>query len=106
MARISRSKVALKVISLRRFWISFGVFGNALALDRVDLHQQDIVGAGAVKQRVQRRIAHVAAIPVGHAVDFDRLEHGRQAGRGHDMVGRQVLALKTLRPCPSRHWLR
>src|SRR3546814_1256125 len=35
-------------------------------------------------------------LPVGHAVDLDRLKDQRQAGRGHHHVGGQLVALEDL----------
>ncbi len=45
-------------------------------------------------QRIERRVAEVAAVPVGHAIDLHRLEHRGQAGRGHQVVDREALALE------------
>src|SRR5215204_1505666 len=42
-------------------------------LDRVDLDQHDVVRASLVEQREQRRVAGVAAVPIGLAADLDRL---------------------------------
>ena len=65
-------------------------------LDRIDLHQENIVRPGIVEEREERRIAHIAAVPIGHAVDLDGTERGRQAGRGHEVVGGEFLAAKHL----------
>jgi hypothetical protein len=62
------------------------------ALQRVDLHEQDVVGHRLVVERVQGRIAHIAAVPIGHAVDFHRLEDRGQAGGGHEVIGREFLS--------------
>ena len=45
-------------------------------------------------QRVERRVAEIAAVPIGHPVDFHGLEHRRQAGRGHQVIDGQALALE------------
>ncbi|EWS55571.1 hypothetical protein X551_01584 [Methylibium sp. T29] len=63
-----------------------------LVLQRVDLHQQDVERLGVVDQRVDRRVAGVAAIPVGLPVDRHGLEDERQAGGGQQRIDRQVLA--------------
>ena len=70
--------------------MSRAVLGVSCALDRIDLHDQYVGGFGLVEQRKQRRIAHVAAVPIGHAGDLDRLKQERQAGRGHHMIDGQL----------------
>ena len=47
--------------------------------DRVDVHHDDVGRFALVDQREDGGIAHVAAVPVGLAVDLHRLEH---AGAG------------------------
>ena len=61
-----------------------------LALHRVDVHDHHVAAVAVVDQREDRRVAHVAAVPVGLAVDLDRLEQERQAGRGQHRVGRDL----------------
>jgi hypothetical protein len=84
--RSSLSRLALKVTSLMRSRCP-GVVGTPLAQRGVDLHQQQVVGRALGDQRQQRRVAGVAAVPVGLAVDLHRLEQQRQAGRGQHHVG-------------------
>ena len=43
-----------------------------------------------------------AAVPIGFAADLDRLEHLRQAGRGHHTVDRHLALAKDARP-PGAH---
>ncbi len=68
--------------------------GDALARDRVDLHDDRVAAIGFVEQRPQRRIAGIAAVPIGFAVDHGGLEQMRQRRRGHHMVGREDVAAK------------
>jgi multidrug efflux pump subunit AcrA (membrane-fusion protein) len=70
----------------------------ALSQARVDLDQQQVVGRALGDQRHQRRVAGVAAVPVGLAVDLDRLEHERQAGGGHDRDNGQLGLLEDAAP--------
>ena len=65
--------------------------GSSGALDRIDVDDQHVRRVAAIDQREDRRIAHVAAVPIGLAVDLDGLEQERQAGRGHDRVDRQLV---------------
>jgi hypothetical protein len=58
---------------------------------RIDLHQDGVVRVAFAHQRRQGRITGIAAIPVRFAVDLDRMEHGRQAGRGKQDVGGDLL---------------
>ena len=67
-------------------------------MERVDLDQDDITGFAFIDQRKERRVAHVAAVPIGLAVDFDSLEKERQAGRGHHAVERDRRFPKDFRP--------
>src|SRR6202022_3870520 len=57
---------------------------------RIDLHQDGVVGITFAHQRRKGGIAGVAAIPIGLALDLDRLEHGRQTGRGQENIGRDL----------------
>src|SRR5258706_10720581 len=65
--------------------------------DRIDMHDDDIAAARVVDERIQGRGAHVTAVPVVLAADFDRLEHGRHAGRGEHHVDRQFARAKDAR---------
>src|SRR5690606_27152588 len=47
-------------------------------------------------QRVEGRVAGVAAVPVGVAVDFDRLEHEGQAGGRQQGIDRKRVAIEDL----------
>jgi len=62
--------------------------GRARTLDRVDLDENRVVRRAFAHQRRDRRVAGVAAVPIGLAVDLHRLEQGRQAGRGEQRVRR------------------
>jgi hypothetical protein len=81
----------LKEISLSRLRISFAVRGRLRPFARIDLHQNGVVRVAFAHQRRQRRITGIAAVPVRFAVDLDRMEHGRQAGRGKQDVGVDLL---------------
>ena len=77
-------------------------FGGAgrddFATRRVDLHKQEVVCRAFGDERQQRRVAEVAAVPVGLAVDLDRPKQQRQAGRRHHRVGRQLGLPEFLQP--------
>ena len=60
-------------------------------LGGVDLDEEGVLRVAFAHQRRQRRVAAEAAVPVGLAVDLDRLEHRRQAGRGEEHVGRDLV---------------
>src|SRR6266567_19536 len=57
------------------------------ALARVDLHDQQILGARRPNERQQRRIVAVAAVPIGLSLDLHRTKQERQAGRCHHHLG-------------------
>ena len=65
---------------------------------RIDLHHQHVLGVGGAEERKDRRVGGVAAVPVGHAVDLDRLEHVRQRRRGHHRVGVDLVAREDAQP--------
>ena len=92
------SRVALKVISFSRFEMSSGVRGTSARSIGLICTMIDVVAVRLVEQRPERRIAGVAAVPVGLAADLDRLEQVRQAGRRHDVVGGQDVAAEDLAP--------
>jgi hypothetical protein len=54
---------------------------------RVDLNQDGIVRVAFANEWRDRRIAGVTAVPIRLAIDFDRPEHRRQAGRSEQNVG-------------------
>src|SRR3546814_16987835 len=56
----------------------------------------DVVRLRRIEEGKESGVTHVAAVPVGHAVDLDRLKDQRQAGRGHHHVGGQLVALEDL----------
>src|SRR5260370_5905932 len=65
-----------------------------LALERVDVDDDDVAAVAAIDQREDRGIAHVAAVPVMLALDLDALKHDRQATRGEDASGADVADLE------------
>src|SRR5580693_1515517 len=65
---------------------------------RIDLHHQHVLGRGGAEKRKDDRIAEIAAVPVGHAVDLDGAEQQRQAGRGHHRIGGDLVARKNPHP--------
>ena len=74
-----------------RLRISHRGLGQLGPLDRIDVNDQHVGRVAGIDQREDRRIAHIAAIPIGLAIDLDGLEQERQAGRGHDGVDRQFV---------------
>src|SRR6202521_3804537 len=60
---------------------------RVFAFHRIGLHQQNVVGARGAEQRKQRRIADVAAVPVGLALDLDGVEEEREARGRHHPLG-------------------
>src|SRR5215470_11449099 len=66
--------------------------GQLQALARVDLHDQNVGARSAAQERQHNGVAAIAAVPVGHAIDLDRTEQERQAGRRHHHLGRDLLA--------------
>ena len=75
---------------------------HLLAHQRIDLHDQHVLGLGRAEERIEHRIAEIAAVPIGHAVDLDRAEHRRQAGRGHHRLGGNLLVRENMQP-PGLH---
>ncbi len=67
-----------------------------VALDRVDVNDDDILAPAIVDQGEHRRVAHIAAIPVMLAIDLDRLEQEGEATRGKDMRGMDLATLEDL----------
>ena len=96
--RSSFSSTALNDTSFRRLRMSRRRARDARALDRIDGDQDRVVRHAFLDQRRHGRIAGIAAVPIGLAVDLDRLEHGRQAGRGEQHVGRQLGVAEHARP--------
>ena len=76
---------------MSRLRISLAVRGVSRAFARIDLDQDHVARVALAHQRRDGRVAGVAAVPVGLAVDLDRLEHRRQAGRGEQHVRRDFL---------------
>jgi hypothetical protein len=64
---------------------------QALAVDRVDPQHEQDPAAAELGQLQDRRVAAVAAVPVGLAVDLDRVVQLRQAGRGQHHVGGELV---------------
>ena len=102
MARYSATSDELNVISLTRLRISLRRRRRRRARHRVDLHHQHVLALRAAEEREDRRIGGVAAVPVGHAVDFHRAKHIRQRRRGHHRVGVDRRARKDPQP-PGVH---
>ena len=63
---------------------------RAGTLDGIDLHQDGVARLALAHQRGDGRIAGIAAVPVGIAVDLDGLEHVWQAGRRQQRIDRQI----------------
>ena len=66
------------------------------ALYRIDRNQNRVLRFALPNERGQRRIAGIAAVPIGLAVDLDRLEHRRQTGRGEQNIRRHGVVLEHL----------
>src|SRR5215471_10644770 len=60
------------------------------SFDRVDGDEKRVVRVALAHERRDRRVAGVAAIPIGRAIDLDRTEERRQAGGGEQDVGCQL----------------
>ena len=54
--------------------------GYARPGDRIQHHQQHIARRAGIDQREQAGVSQIAAVPIGAAIDLDRLECLRQAG--------------------------
>src|ERR1700751_2575475 len=65
-----------------------------MALERVDVHHHDIAAVAVVDQREDRRVTHVAAVPIMLAVDLDGLEEEGEASGGKYPVGADLVALE------------
>ena len=51
---------------------------------------QHVFSRGGTEKRKDHWIAEIATVPIRHAVDFDRAEQGRQTGRRHDSIRRDL----------------
>ena len=80
------------MISLMRFMISGGRRRRRSRTSGLICTTSTSSVVGGAEERKDHRIADIAAVPVGHAVDLDRAEQERQAGRRHHHVGRDLLA--------------
>src|SRR5260221_110851 len=58
-----------------------------LALERIDVDNDDITTVAAIDQREDRRIAHIAAVPIMLATNLDGLKHEGQSTRGKTAIG-------------------
>ena len=85
------------MISFSRLTISPDVRGVVCALHRVDLDDDDVVGFRRLQERKHRRVAHVAAVPVRHAVDLDGAKQQRQRRRRHHHVRVDLVAREDVR---------
>jgi len=65
--------------------------GHFAPFQRIDLDENNVGRLGVIKERVKRRIAHIAAVPIRFAVNFHRLVELRQTGRCHNRVKRDFL---------------
>ena len=71
-------------------------FRHARTLDRVDLDDEHVIARRVIKKRPERRVAHIPAIPIGNAINFDGLEHEWQTGRGQDVIDGQLRLVEHL----------
>src|SRR5262249_24528261 len=67
-------------------------FRNLLALNRINLNQYQIFSLRGADQWIERRVSHVAAVPVTLAVDLDGTKQVRQTGGRDDHVRGHFLA--------------
>src|SRR5260221_1629485 len=65
-----------------------------LALERVDVDDDDIATLAAVDQREDCRIAHIATVPIMLAINLDGLKHEGQATRGKNAIGTDLMTLE------------
>ncbi len=65
-----------------------------VAFDRVDLNKNGVLRFALPDEGGDRRIAGIAAVPVGLAVDLYGLEHGWKTGRGEQNVRRYGAVLE------------
>ncbi len=72
--------------------VHVGRFGPHGA-EQVDLEDQGILGDAGIQNVAERRVGDQPAIPVGFVVDHHHGETRRQRGRGHDVLGRDDMAL-------------
>jgi hypothetical protein len=87
-ASSSLLSVALNWICSIRAAISPVVFGSRHV--RRHLHDEDVRRFRGADKRNERRVGGVAAVPVGLAVQFDRLMDERQTSRSEHGVDRQL----------------
>src|SRR4029077_11685793 len=59
-----------------------------VAFDGVNLNKNGVLRFALPNEGRDRRVAGIATVPVRLAVNFYRLKHGRQAGRGEQNVRR------------------
>ena len=57
---------------------------------RIELYEQQIIRVGFGDQRLQRGIGDITAVPIGDAVNFNRLKQLGQAGGGHHRLRRKL----------------
>jgi hypothetical protein len=96
IARISLKSVSVEGDLIQAILNLVRGTGHLVALDRVDLDDDDVGTGGLVEQRKQGGIAHVAAVPIRHPVDFHRLKQIGQACRGHDVIGGEFSTFENL----------
>src|SRR5262245_37961664 len=73
-------------------------FRHLLALHRIDLNKQQVLGLSGANQRVERRIAYVASVPIGLTFDLNSAEQVREAGRSDNHVRGHLLAPEHVEP--------
>jgi hypothetical protein len=66
--------------------------------DRVNLDDDNVGASGLIEQWEQGGVAHEAAIPIRHPVDFHRLKQIGEACGDHDMVGGEFGTFENLDP--------
>ena len=69
---------------------------RALALHRIDLNDDDVVRTAGAVEGEDHGVAHVAAVPIGHAADLDRLEHEGETRRCHHHLAGELVAVENL----------
>ena len=73
-----------------------GLARQLRACHRVDMNHHDIGAVAVIDQGVDGGVAHIAAVPIGFAVDFHRLKQKGQAGGGEHGISGDLRFLEHL----------
>src|SRR5579863_10026740 len=67
---------------------------RARSVEWIDGDEKSVLRLALADERGDRRVAGVAAIPIGLAIDLDRLEKSRKAGGRKQNLGRKLRVAK------------